>query len=160
MAGNALARLYLPTLDGPDHPQVVVEGVSHEDLKRGPGHYPGTAAPGEVGNVVVSGHRTTYAAPFRRVDELAVGDPVVVETRDRWFTYRVTELLVVAPSAAGELDAVPNDPTAVPRERLLTLTTCNPKYSARTRLVVRGTLASALAKAPGVRPPALLAAGA
>ncbi len=152
--GDAVARLYLPTLDGAD-PIVVVEGIGHDDLKKGPGHYPGTAQPGEVGNVVVSGHRTTYGAWFKRVDELAPGAAVVLETRDRWFTYRVTGVTVVSPHAVGELAPVPNEPGVAPRERLLTLTTCNPKYSARTRLVVRATLASALAKASGVRPAAL-----
>ena len=88
--GSGIAVLRIPRLgDWNDRPPVVVEGVSTSDLKKGPGHIPGTALPGEVGNVVLSGHRTTYGAPFERFDELQPGDAVVVETRDTWFTYTV-----------------------------------------------------------------------
>lgn len=152
--GKGIARIYFPTL-GRDQVHVVVEGVSHEDLKKGPGHYPGTDGPGQVGNMVISGHRTTYGAPFNRLDELHPGDPVVIETQTDFYTYRVLGTTVVSPSKVGETDHVPNDPGARPTQRLLTLTTCNPKYSARTRLIVRAVLETTLAKGPGVVPPAL-----
>jgi sortase A len=134
--------------------RVVFEGVSHEDLKRGPGHYPGTALPGVVGNMVISGHRTTYGAPFNRVDELHAGDPIVLETRDTWFTYRVTSEQVVAPTAVSVTYPVPGQKGAVPTKRLLTLTTCNPKYSATQRLIVHAILDTSLPKSAGT-PPAL-----
>lgn len=152
--GQGFARIYLPTL-GKDQVHVVVEGVSHEDLKKGPGHYPGTDQPGAVGNVVISGHRTTYGAPFNRLDELKVGAPIVLETQGFFFTYRVIGTTIVNPDAVGETDRVPNQPGASPTQRLLTLTTCNPKYSAKTRLVVRALEESALAKRSGLRPVAL-----
>jgi sortase A len=152
--GEGIARIYLPTL-GKDQVHVVVEGVGREDLKKGPGHYPGTDLPGALGNMVISGHRTTYGAPFNRLDELHTGDAIVIETRTAFFTYRMIQGLVVSPSAIGETNHVPNRPGVTPTQRLLTLTTCNPKYSARTRLVIRGLLESALPKAPGVVPPAL-----
>jgi sortase A len=152
--GQGIARIYLPSL-GRDQVHVVVEGVGHEDLKKGPGHYPGTAAPGAVGNVVISGHRTTYGAPFNRLDELHPGDAVVLETQSFFYTYRVQATTVVQPSAVGVVLPVPNAPGATPTQRLLTLTTCNPKYSARTRLIVRALLETPLAKGPGVVPPAL-----
>jgi sortase A len=152
--GKGIARLYLPSL-GTDQVHVVVEGVSHEDLKKGPGHYPGTDLPGALGNMVISGHRTTYGAPFNRLDEVHVGAPIVLETRTSFFTYRVTGTTIVQPDAIGETDHVPYQPNATPTERLLTLTTCNPKYSARTRLIVRARLETVLAKRPGVVPPAL-----
>jgi sortase A len=152
--GKGIARLYLPSL-GKDHVEVVVEGVSHENLKKGPGHYPGTAAPGAIGNVVISGHRTTYGAPFSGLGELAPGSPVVLETQGFFYTYRVTGSSVVPPSAIGVTYPVPDEPGKAPTQRLLTLTTCHPKYSARSRLVVRALLESALAKGPGVVPPAL-----
>lgn len=152
--GAGIARIYLPTL-GRDQVHVVVEGVTHEDLKKGPGHYPGTAVPGAVGNMVVSGHRTTYGAPFNRLDELHPGDAVVLETRTFFYTYRVTGTTIVSPDALGETDPVPNHPGQVATQRLLTLTTCNPKYSARTRLVVRALLEAPLSKGKGVVPPAL-----
>ena len=152
--GEGFARIYLPSL-GKDQVHVVVEGVSHEDLKKGPGHYPGTDQPGAIGNVVISGHRTTYGAPFNRLDELRPGDPIVLETQGFFYTYRVLGTTIVSPSKVGETDRVPNRPGVAPTQRLLTLTTCNPKYSAKTRLVVRALLETPLAKGPGVVPPAL-----
>jgi sortase A len=78
-----------------------------------------------------------------------------VETRTSFFTYRLTATTIVRPDANGETDHVPYQPYARPTQRLLTLTTCNPKYSARTRLIVRGRLEATLSKGPGVVPPAL-----
>jgi sortase A len=152
--GKGIARLYLPSI-GKSQVHVVVEGVSHEDLKKGPGHYPGTARPGQIGNMVVSGHRTTYGAPFNRLDELHDGDAVVLETQAFFYTYRVTGTTIVSPDALGETDPVPNEPGVKPTKAVLTLTTCNPKYSARTRMVVRGLLESTVPKGPGVVPRAL-----
>ncbi len=157
--GSGIAVLRIPRLGRwNDRPPVVVEGVGTEDLKRGPGHIPQSADIGTVGNVVLSGHRTTYGAPFNRLDELRPGDAVVVETRDSWFTYRVTGTKVVAPTAVEVTYAVPGNATAVPTQRLLTLTTCNPKYSARQRLIVSAELDEAKKKTDG-RPAALTAGG-
>ena len=153
-AGHAFAVLRVPRL-GRDHADVVVEGVSVRALKRGPGHYPGTALPGELGNVVLSGHRTTYGAPFAELDRLRPGDPVVLETRDHWFTYRVTHELVVRPTAVEQIAPVPGRPGARPTRRLLTLTTCHPRYSARQRLVVRAELEASVSKAGGAVPAVL-----
>lgn len=154
--GEPLTVLHVPRF-GPDYRKVVVEGVGLDDLKRGPGHYPGTALPGAVGNTVLSGHRTTYGAPFNRLDELRPGDAIVLETRDSWFTYRMTGYQIVAPTAVEVILPVPGRPGAVPRERLLTMTTCHPEYSAKQRLIVRAELEAPLKKAPGVVPPALAA---
>ena len=152
--GAGVARLYLPTL-GRGQVRVVVEGVTHEDLKKGPGHYPGTALPGQIGNVVISGHRTTYGAPFNRVDELHVGDPIVLETADAYLTYSVTGETVVDPSDVAVILPVPGHPGQAPTQRLLTLTTCNPKYSATHRLIVSALLTERLPKAGGAVPRAL-----
>ena len=152
--GTGVARLYLPTL-GRDQVHVVVEGVSHHDLQRGPGHYPGTALPGQLGNLVVSGHRTTYGAPFNRLDELRTGDPVVVETADTFWTYTVQAERIVAPTDTQVILPVPGRPGAVPTQALLTLTTCNPKYSAQQRLIVSAVLSGRLSKTAGTLPPAL-----
>ena len=133
--------LRIPRLgDWNDDPPVVVEGVSRPRPEEGPRPHPGTALAGELGNHVVSGHRTTYGAPFNRLDELEPGDAVVVETRDTWFTYRVTGTQVVQPTAVEVTFPVPGDRDATPTKRLLTLTTCNPKYSARQRLIVSAEL--------------------
>jgi sortase A len=105
------------------------EGTNIPSLKRGPGHYIGTAMPGEVGACVIAGHRTTYGAPFNRVDELVNGDQIILETIDnKQFTYLVT----------GQTEVLPNDlslikPTDYPS---LILTSCTPKYHATRRLLV------------------------
>ena len=152
--GQGFALLHVPSLAGYD-PWVVVEGTSTEALKKGPGHISGTALPGELGNVVLSGHRTTYGAPFERFGELVPGDQVVLETATTWFTYTIRGSEIVAPTAVEVTYAVPGDPDAEPTERLLTLTTCHPKYSARERLVVRAALTATDDKKDG--PPAALA---
>lgn len=152
--GQGFAVIRIPRL-GPDWAKVVVEGVGVADLKRGPGHYPGTALPGQVGNTVISGHRTTYGAPFEQLDRVRPGDAVVLETRDRWYTYRATGTLIVRPTAIEVTYPVPGRPGVAPEQRLLTLTTCNPKYSATQRLVLQARLETSLAKGPGVVPPAL-----
>jgi sortase A len=155
--GSGIAVLRIPRLgDWNDRPPVVVEGVSTSDLKKGPGHIPGTAMPGEVGNVVLSGHRTTYGAPFERFDELQPGDAVVVETRDTWFTYTVTGTRIVRPTAIEVTWPVPGDRGATPTARLLTMTTCHPRFSARQRMVVSAELTATDAKSSGT--PAALAA--
>ena len=151
--GEGWAVLRIPALDR-DYRQVVVKGVGVEELKRGPGHYPGTAEAGELGNVVLSGHRTTYGAPFERFGELTPGTAVVLETRDTWFTYRVSDSTIVSPSAVEVTLPVPGEPGAAPTRRLLTLTTCHPKYSARQRLIVSAELEAAQPKTAG-DPPAL-----
>lgn len=107
----------------------------------GIGHYEGTAMPGGIGNFAIAGHRTTYAKPFNRVAELQVGDPLVVRTTDNiWYVYRVTSTQIVAPSDVQVIAPVPNEPGATPTERMITLTTCHPMFSARQRFIVHGVL--------------------
>lgn len=114
-------------------PLFVVSGVGVADLQRGPGHYPTSVAPGAAGNFAVAGHRTTYGAPFYHLDQLAPGDEVLVTDRTgRRFTYRVTEQRVVAP---GDRSVLGSDPLGSGRP-LLTLTTCNPRFSNAQRLIV------------------------
>lgn len=108
--------------------QSIVEGVTREHLKLGPGHYPGTALPGERGNVVISGHRTTYSRPFHDLDLLQPGDAIYIDTPETTHVYRVAETLVVNAENA--------DPLRDTLDARLTLTTCHPKGSARQRLVV------------------------
>ncbi|MEX2552060.1 MAG: class E sortase [Actinomycetota bacterium] len=123
--GDGVGLIKIPKI-GVD--RVVVEGVGVSDLKKGPGHYPGTAMPGQIGNTVISGHRTTYGAPFNRLDELEIGDEILVYDRTGPFKYVVTENKVVKPSAVEVLD-----PSSDAR---LTLTTCHPKFSAKERLII------------------------
>lgn len=114
-------------------PLYVVGDVSLAALRRGPGHYPRSAEPGEAGNFAVAGHRTTYGAPFFRLDELRPGDEIHVTGRDgRRHTYEVREQRIVSPA-----DTWVVEPEPLGREGpTLTLTTCHPRFSARQRLVV------------------------
>ena len=132
-----MARIGIPKI-GVD--KIVVEGVDVDDLRKGPGHYPTTQLPGHEGNSAIAGHRTTYGAPFGDLDQLAVGDDIRVVTVQGDFHYKVTEQRVVDPSEVSVLDPSP-DP-AHPGHDLatLTLTTCNPKYSAEQRLIIRAQL--------------------
>lgn len=114
-------------------PLYVVQGVSLGDLQRGPGHYPGTALPGEKGNFAVAGHRTTYGAPFFNLDQLRKGDEVLVTSRSgKRYTYRVHSREIVAPSATW---VITPDPLKTGK-KTLTLTTCNPRFSNAERLIV------------------------
>jgi sortase A len=122
---------------------VAVQGTDEPDLERGPGHYVNTSLPGNPGNAAFAGHRTTYAAPFYNLDQLAPGDPIFVTTTQGRFQYNVTQVLVVDPTDVAVLDD-----TSTPT---LTLTTCNPRYSAATRMVVKASLVSPVAAAAPVK---------
>lgn len=137
--GKAVAMLSIPRL-GRDYRYAIVEGVDAEHLKKGPGHYPDSAMPGQVGNFVVSGHRTTYAAPFKELDELERGDEIIVDAREARYTYRVTSQDVVEPTEVEVLAPVPGKPDIRPIRAYITLSTCHPEYSAAQRLIVYGVL--------------------
>jgi sortase A len=137
--GDPVFRIEIPAIDVR---QIVVEGVDTAQLRAGPGHYPicrdgfelciddfnNPAWPGEQERVIISGHRTTYGAPFWDLDKLEQGDEVRVETRWGDFMYKVTDKTVVA--ADSRAVVIPGD------EAEMVLTTCNPKFSAAERLVV------------------------
>lgn len=143
-AGDPVFRIRIPKLDVA---QMVVEGVDVEQLKLGPGHYPDCRAgfarplctpvpevwPGESGRVIVSGHRTTYGAPFWALDKLRAGDDIEIESAWGDFTYVVERTDVVAPDNTS----IANPVSKVPE---LVLTTCNPRFSASERLVVYAEL--------------------
>ncbi|MEV5825251.1 class E sortase [Spirillospora sp. NPDC052242] len=145
--GSGIAMLRVPEF-GDDYGFVVVEGVERDDLRKGPGHYPGSAMPGEVGNFVVSGHRTTYSAPFNDLGELERGDEILIDTREKQYVYKVTGRDIVEPTAVEVTAPVPYHPGKKPGERLITLTTCHPKYSDAERMIVFGELTAAKPRVP------------
>jgi len=136
-AGDALGLIAIPKI-GVN--QVFVEGVDVDDLRKGPGHYPTTQLPGHEGNSAIAGHRTTYGAPFGDLDQLAVGDEIKIATVQGKFTYKVTEQRVVDPSEVTVLDPTPDPARSGHQLATLTLTTCNPKYSAAERLIIKAQL--------------------
>lgn len=116
-----------------DGPLAIVEGVTPEALKRGPGRYPGTAMPGDKGNFAIAGHRTTYGAPFFHVDLLERGDVIdVIDREGQQWTYVVRRQEVVPPEDTWP---VGRDPLGSGRPTL-TLTTCYPRFSNAQRLIV------------------------
>lgn len=137
--GEAVARIRIPKI-GVD--AIVVNGVGRDDLRKGPGHYPDTPLPGQEGNAAIAGHRTTYGAPFADLDQLSEGDLIQVRTLQGSFEYHVTEQLIVRPTDVAVIDPTPVDPDDPDEGNLatLTLTTCNPKYSAAQRLVIQADL--------------------
>jgi sortase A len=134
--GKALAVIDIPKIQLDN--KVVVEGVGREELRKGPGHVPSTVLPGQPGTFGVSGHRTTYGAPFYRLNELTKGDTITVVIREAIYTYTVTRTAIVRPTDVQVLDDV-EGPDGKPKATI-TLTTCHPRYSARQRLIVFGDL--------------------
>ena len=108
--------------------EVIVHGTDGETLRNGPGHYPATPLPGARGTVAIAGHRTTYGAPFRRVDDLDKGDRIELRMPYGRFTYRVERLRIVQPTETSVTRRVAYDQ--------LVLTACHPLYSAEQRIVV------------------------
>ena len=121
--------------------KVVVEGTSVPDLRKGPGHYTGSPLPGELGNAAIAGHRTTYGAPFGDLDQLAQGDKISVRTLTGTWEYDVLpdSPIAVKPNQTEVLDPTIDPATGQP-VATLTLTTCEPKYQATERLVVKAKL--------------------
>ena len=111
-----------------DRRYVLVEGTDGESLRKGPGHYPHTGLPGQGRTVAIAGHRTTFLAPFRTIDQLEPGDPIEIRMPYGRFVYSVVRTRIVEPSAIW----VTRD---VDHEQLV-LTACHPLYSAAKRIVV------------------------
>lgn len=155
--GQPFALMYIPRL-GEHWKEPIIEGVTLDDLAQGVGHYPTTALPGQVGNFAVAGHRATNGEPFAYLDQVRKGDAVVVETATTWYTYRVGSTQIVPPNQVDVILPVPGEPDAVPRRKLITLTTCNPRWASYERLIVRGQLVDEQAKAAGL--PKALSSGA
>ena len=148
-AGDPVFRLAIPSIDVR---KMVVEGVGVDDLRKGPGHYPSCRPefgkplctdfeevfPGEKGRVIVSGHRTTYGAPFWGLDKVQNGDEIHIDTLWGTYVYTVFKKEIVQPDTAVVVVSVDNAAELV-------LTTCNPKFSASERLVVYARMSEARA---------------
>lgn len=137
--GDPIARIEMPTL-GTDH--IVVAGVGVDELQQGPGHFPDTPMPGQLGNAAIAGHRTTYGQPFHDVDQLAPGDDIVLTTPAGRFVYQVTNTRIVAPSDYYVVATTDWD------NAMLTLTSCHPKWSAAQRIIVSAALDTSRSDTP------------
>jgi sortase A len=124
LPGDAIGEIILPSLDKRYY---VVEGTDNGNLRKGPGHYPDTPLPGERGTVAIAGHRTTYGAPFRDIDQLKRGQRIIMSMPYGRYVYRVEKTQIVDDSALWITDPVGYD--------RLVLSACHPLYSAAQRLV-------------------------
>lgn len=148
--GSAEALVRIPRF-GPDYVVPVQAGVSQDVLAEGFGHFPGSVRPGQVGNYAIAGHRVTHGEPLRHMPDLRPGDRVVVETRNRTYTYRLDtdpnklivtfhDIWVVSPLPRNPEGGV--EPAQRPGQRLITLTTCSELFHTDNRMIAFGHLVS------------------
>jgi sortase A len=124
LEGDSIARIVIPAIGVSEY---VVEGTDTGDLRKGPGHYPDTPLPGERGTSAIAGHRTTYGAPFRDIDDLKPGQVIRIDMPDGTFVYRVERVKIVDDQDLSVLE---------PRGyRRLMLSACHPLYSAAERVI-------------------------
>ena len=151
--GEPFARMFVPRF-GDTWVKPIIQGVDMTDLHKGVGHYPKTALPGEIGNFAVAGHRTTNGKPFRKVDQLEIGDKIFVETRDAWYTYVVYTTRLIVEPRSGYYVVSPSgtkDTTKRPTKKIMTLTSCHPPFSAAQRMITQAELTDVRGK--GQEPP-------
>lgn len=130
--GELIAQVYVPRF-GQGWVRNVVEGTDEAELSlHGLGHYPSTQMPGSVGNFAVAGHRNGYGRPLGDVDLLQEGDAIIVRTKDYWYVYKYTTHKIVTPEHSEVIAANPEDLNTPPSKRMITLTTCEPKYTTAT----------------------------
>lgn len=137
--GAAVGRIRIPRIDASF---VVVNGTDTSSLRKGPGAYDGVPFPGAPGTAAIAGHRTTYRAPFRKIDKLASGDEITVEMPYGRFTYEVERQRIVAPTEVSVIKRVAFD--------RLVLSACHPLYSSAKRIVVFARLVAARARGDAI----------
>jgi sortase A len=143
--GKQFGVLYVPRF-GSDYQVPIAGGTgTTQTLNTGAaGHYDSTQMPGAIGNFAIAGHRTTHGAPFANIANLRVGDHFYVQTVDGYYTYTFRNLQYVKPTQVQVLQVVPDAPVVSTgsKDRLITLTSCNPKYSAAERIIAYGSFTS------------------
>lgn len=138
---ESFAVMYVPRLG--QFQRTVGEGTSRavlDSLDQGLAHYSDSAMPGQLGNFAVAGHRNGQGGPFTHLDEMRVGDRIYVQTEAAWYVYEFRNHEYVAPSGVGVVAPVPQQPQTPADGSYLTLTTCNPEWSAAGRLIAYATL--------------------
>jgi sortase A len=139
LKGDAIAQIQIPSIGVSEY---VVEGTDTASLRKGPGHYPETPLPGDPGTTAIAGHRTTYGAPFRKIDQVNRGEPITIDMPDGRFVYRVQRTRIVDDQELWVLDGV--------GYQRLVLSACHPLYSAAQRIIVFARLERR--EPPRVRP--------
>ena len=127
--GQIIGELHIPRF-GARWARIVVQGTGENELNRhGIGHYEDTAMPGQVGLYALAGHRAGYGEPLAYINTLQPDDPIVMKTKDHWFVYRYYDHKIVDKSETHALNDVPFRPGVIPHERLMALTSCEPRYA-------------------------------
>lgn len=138
--GDVISHIQIPSIDVDKY---VVAGVDAKSLQRGPGLFPGSPLAGQLGNVAITGHRTTYGAPFSRIDEVTIGDEIILKTPEGEFTYIVNaEPFIVEPTQTEVAK------TTDPNSAILTLISCHPRWTSEKRIVVTASLVPTVEPAP------------
>jgi sortase A len=149
--GTGFALLYIPRLRDKVWGLPIHQGTSKAILAQGAGHYRGTAMPGQVGNFAIAAHRSTHDEPFANFPDLQAGDKVYVQTRTQWFVYTLAkDDPNLSPTDVWVVDPVPGKPGATPTQKLITMTTCTPRYGSTGRWAWWGVLS---ATSPSTAPP-------
>lgn len=149
--GEVFGILRVPRF-GDDYAAKLAGGVSASRTLNplGLGHYPDTQMPGELGNFAIAGHRNTHGKPLNLIGELHVGDAIVVEVPEGWYTYRFRTLEYVAPSGVGVLNPVPQVDGVEASDSIITLTSCNPAFSTAERIIAYGAFESWTPRSAGM----------
>ncbi|GAA1335951.1 class E sortase [Arthrobacter roseus] len=133
--GETFAVVYIPRF-GAEYTRPVTDGVGVAVLDNlGLGHYPDTVLPGGVGNFALAGHRQTHGMVLDAIHMLVPGDRIFVQTRDGYYTYVYRNNQIVLPNRTDVIAPVPTQPGATPVERIMTLTSCNPRFGAEERII-------------------------
>lgn len=133
--GAAIGVIYIPRF-GTDYSRPIIEGTSRDVIDTlGLGRYAGTAMPGAVGNFVMAGHRQTHGAVLDNIHTLVPGDKIYVQTADGFYTYVFRNQEIVLPDRTDVIAPVPTQPGAMPDQRLLTMTSCNPRFGSEERII-------------------------
>lgn len=130
--GGIVGQIYIPRF-GDQWKRLVVQGITPDQLARhGMGHYPMSQMPGEMGNFAVAGHRSGYGEPLGNVPDFKKHDAIVMRTKDYWYVYYYTSHEIVLPTETSVVAPVPHHVGETPTHRLITLTTCEPRYTTAT----------------------------
>jgi len=139
--GTGFALMYIPRLADKVWGLPITQGTGKDVLSHGAGHYEDTAMPGGVGNFSIAAHRSSHSEPFANFPDLQVGDKVYVRTKNVWYVYTLTrDDPNLTPSDVWVIEPVPGFPESTPKKKLLTMTTCTPRYGSTGRWAWWGEL--------------------
>lgn len=130
---TVMGLLYIPKLKNDVWGEPIVYGTGYSELAQGIGYYPSNALPNEDGNFAIAGHRVTYGQPFYYFEKLAAGDEVFVLMEEGWYSYELLADQKIQESEVWVLGDMHAQLGLSPEERIITLTTCDPRWNSTQR---------------------------